>query len=509
MSRGAIKFPWIVIPKFAEPGQPHAFANREQQLAQLYKMVVSAGNAVRRPRREGAVRLRAVVTGYMGVGKSALILQALGMIRSEDGVVEGQTVPLPVGLPEPEDRQLWLILRASGKHVSSFDAIADALQQSMLAVLDDVAEEARREIPGVLELPFFHRLFKRREVRLYAEVRSALEKLTKTIEYVRFWQGSLETRSLEQSVKADSSQEAEIQLEGQLKREGREPRTTEARAAVKAAAGIIRQTSMASTTSVERKLTINAQWVVDALNEFFAATDRAGIPTILVLDDFDEFASSIGPSHHERSQVLSSVLGTFNKLAPTCLLIGLREEYMHEDIQRQYEVISVPPLTRGCAAAALDAWALRQSPPLEADVMEALRHLGDRFLRAFDYQSPVVIPYRFLQLVTWNVNSAGGFDDETERLVLRYLQSQFPGEVVRSIQRIAKIMPGDDVLPCAEAVPLDPEPYALTPREHKALTKYGLLRPAMAGDPSDKNIVLDPLFAYLRMAITTDDTPPV
>src|SRR5690348_13716249 len=104
MSRGPIKFPWIVIPKFAEPGQPHAFANREQQLAQLYKMVVSAGNAVRRPRRGGAVRLRAVVTGYMGVGKSALILQALGMIRSEDGVVDGQTVPLPVGLPEPEDR---------------------------------------------------------------------------------------------------------------------------------------------------------------------------------------------------------------------------------------------------------------------------------------------------------------------------------------------------------------------------------------------------------------------
>ncbi|HSO00654.1 MAG TPA: hypothetical protein VLS89_20320, partial [Candidatus Nanopelagicales bacterium] len=227
-----------------------------------------------------------------------------------------------------------------------------------------------------------------------------------------------------------------------------------------------------------------------------------------VLDDFDEFASSIGPSHHDRSQVLSSVLGIFNKLAPTCLLIGLREEYMHEDVHRQYEVVPVPPLTRACAADALDAWARRQVPPLTDDDMEALRDVGDRFLRRFEPDAPVVIPFRFLQLVTWIVNRAGGARDTTGRLVLRYLQSQFSGEVVRAVHRIANVMPHEDVLLCAEAVPLEPEPYTMTPRETTTLMKAGLLRPAIAGDPNDRLIVLDPLFAYLHMAITTDDTPP-
>jgi len=76
-----MEFPWISIPSYAEPGRPHAFANREHQLAALYQRLVQAGNAV----RDGhdAVHTKHVVFGYMGVGKSALILQALGMIRGD------------------------------------------------------------------------------------------------------------------------------------------------------------------------------------------------------------------------------------------------------------------------------------------------------------------------------------------------------------------------------------------------------------------------------------------
>ncbi len=39
--------------------------------------------------------------------------------------------------------------------------------------------------------------------------------------------------------------------------------------------------------------------------------------------------------------------------------------------------------------------------------------------------------------------------------------------------------------------------------EMRALGKAGLLRPAVAGDPEDKRIVVDPLIAYLRAAKPT------
>jgi Cdc6-like AAA superfamily ATPase len=498
MSAPPVAFPWINIPLFAQPGQKHAFADREEQLAQLYKAIVSAGNAVRT--HETAVRHRYVVSGYMGVGKSALILQVLGMIREEDGVVAGQTVKLPAELPEPEDRQRWLILRASGKTTPSVDAIADALQRSMLSVMDDVREEAERKTPHVLELSFIHRLFRRREARLYEEVKRALQQLTSEIQYVRAWQGALQTRSLEQSIRVEAHQQAEAEVEAQLQRVGGEPRTAEAKAGLKAAAGLLRKTAMSATTSVEHRLAVSTQLVVDALNHFFAATDRAGIPTILVLDDFDEFASSVGPSHHDRSRVLSTVLGAFSELAPTCLIIGLREEYTHEDVMRQYRNIPVPPFTRAVAAEALDAWSRVQSPSLEPDVARALRGLGDRFLQRFEHDEPAVIPFRFLQLVAWVANNIVPPDAPVDSLVLRYLKGNFSGEVVRAIQRIAAIMPAEHIPLCAEATPLEPEPYQLTERERLALSKAGLLRPAVAGDPSDTRLVLDPLVAYFRAA---------
>jgi hypothetical protein len=62
-------------------------------------------------------------------------------------------------------------------------------------------------------------------------------------------------------------------------------------------------------------------------------------------------------------------------------------------------------------------------------------------------------------------------------------------------------MPDEDIDPCAAAEPLDPGPYDLTDRERRALRKTGLFRQALAGDPADNRIVLDPLFAYLAAAL--------
>jgi|HubBroStandDraft_6_1064221.scaffolds.fasta_scaffold7439025_1 hypothetical protein len=67
----ARELPWIGIPPYPLPGQPYAFVNREAQVAQLYKPMVNAGNAVLSGKPGG--RVRAVVHGYVGVGKSSVI----------------------------------------------------------------------------------------------------------------------------------------------------------------------------------------------------------------------------------------------------------------------------------------------------------------------------------------------------------------------------------------------------------------------------------------------------
>src|SRR5580692_4941154 len=125
---------WLDIPQIAEPGQAHAFADREAELSQLYLGLVSAGNAVRGG--ETGVRRRFVVLGPKGVGKSALVLQTLGMLRDELGVKDGQRLALPPDLPEPLDRQRWIILRLSGKRVA-VENIPEAIERAIIALLDD------------------------------------------------------------------------------------------------------------------------------------------------------------------------------------------------------------------------------------------------------------------------------------------------------------------------------------------------------------------------------------
>ncbi len=494
-------FPWIAIPRFAQPGQAHAFADREQKLAQLYRGIVSAGNAVRN--HESGVRRRYVVSGYMGVGKSALILHTLAMLRDESGTIHGQGFKLPDGLPEPEDRQRWLILRASGKQVRSFEALGDSLQRSILEALEDVKDEAERAIPDalpkpfILKIPLIHRLFRTREAERFTGVRSALEHLTSQITHVREYQGGTETKNRGRTTKREAAGQAEMGVALRYGGgEGKEPIATAG-----ASGSLSRSTASSASESIERRSVVSVQGVVDALNRFFRATDRAEVPTILVLDDFDEFVSNVGPSHDARFEVLSSVLGVFNQLTPTCLIIGLREEYMHEDVRRQFTVFHVPPMIRACADEALDAWAKVQQPPLAAAVVQALKDLGARFLQSFEAKDPVVIPDRFLQFITWLTNNAPEqLDDSNEQLVLQYLESEFTAEVVRIVRRVASVMPDEDIRSCAGAESLDPGPYKLNDREFQVLARAGLVRPAMAGDPEDRRIILDPLCAYLRAA---------
>lgn len=503
-------FQWIQIPPVAEPGQPRAFANRENQLAKLYAAIVAAGNAV--VQGEPDIRHRIVISGYMGVGKSALILQTLGMIRDELGIAEGQRLVVPFDLPEPEERHRWLLLRASGKHVPSVDAITDALRTCALSVLDEVKEGIARKLPGALELPVVTKLLRSRETELFAEVTRALSSLVHMIDYVHAWHGATLKMRAQSGTQTEIGQSASLEGEllTELKRQRQEPNTPEAKAALKLATSYLqkRASTIRMDTEIERQQIIGPGLIVDALNNFFVATDRAGIPTILVLDDFDEFASNVGPSHEQRARVLAEVLGQFNQLRPTCLLIGLREEYMHEDIRRQYNpVVYVPPLTRDGAAEALRAWGAVQRESLQPGVVETLRAIGDVFLRQFAPEAPVAVPFRFLQLVAWVANNERNWKDKPPRaLVLGFLRDSFAPEVVRALEHLSTMMPEEDVRLCCEVSPLEPSAYMLSPREQRALIKAGLLRPALAGDPEDPTLLVDPLCAYLRLA--SADAPP-
>jgi hypothetical protein len=115
----------------------------------------------------------------------------------------------------------------------------------------------------------------------------------------------------------------------------------------------------------------------------------------------------------------------------------------------------------------------------------------------------VVVPFRFLQMVAWIGNTALDRSGSDEDRILYYLRGTYNGETYRAFQRLAQLMPEDDLDLCAEAVPVDPAPYKISPRDRRALMSAGLLRPAMAGDPEDDRIVLDPLLAYLRAAAKT------
>jgi hypothetical protein len=110
------------------------------------------------------------------------------------------------------------------------------------------------------------------------------------------------------------------------------------------------------------------------------------------------------------------------------------------------------------------------------------------------------VPFHFLQLVSWFANGAAVEGESTEQMLLRYLEEKNLRSSVRIFERLAASMPDDDVMKCAISSPVESAPYALSESDRKDLEQAGLLRPAMAGDPRDTRIVIDPLCAYLRLA---------
>jgi Cdc6-like AAA superfamily ATPase len=490
--------PWLPIPRFPQVGQLFAFADRVDELANLYGAIVDAGNALVGGNRP--VPARIVVTGYKGVGKSSLVLHALEMLRDPADLAARQGPTLSL-LREPDEPQKWLVLRVSGKHVRGIDGLPDDLHRSVLELLSDTVREAAHAAPGVLKLPFWHRLFPTRERELFNRVRAALIALTLTVEFVRSYRGAKMTEKIEETRKVERSLEIKAFLETQLELKGIKPGSSEGKAAVGLSTSFLGKwaQSFEGKRVLEQEVTINADLATEALNGLFATTTEAGIPTVLVLDDFDELASGAGPSHAQRAKVLMEVLGVFNQLAPTCLILAVRQEYEHEDLLRQFRRVYVPPMTRDAACEMLDVWTRVQTVEWSDEMRADLRKLGHSFLSTFREDAPVVVPDGFLQLITWAARN-GRPGETTRALFLRYLRLSYDGETVRAMTRLAAALIEEDLESCAETVPIDLAPYTLRKTELQALEKSGLLRPAMAWNNDDTRVIVDPLVAYLRRA---------
>ena len=311
---------------------------------------------------------------------------------------------MPPGLPEAESPERWLVLRASGKHVPSFDAIPETIRAMALSALEQVARDAERELPNVLPpIGVVHQLLSK-DAALKAQVHDALAALVRMIDDVDDFYGATLTRKREWSDSSERTRTAGAEIEGQIAAQGGDlAKAKETRRPGKASAGVQSKSAAAAKTThaVERQITVSAELAVKALNTFFARAEKVGVPTILVLDDFDEFASADAVSLEDRARVLRGVLGPFSELSPTCFVIGVRQEYVEEDILRQYSPkIFVPPMDRATALQALRQWGeVTDLASLSLDAAETLREVGERCLRRLPADRPVVVPFQFLQMV--------------------------------------------------------------------------------------------------------------
>jgi hypothetical protein len=466
-------FPWINIPMFADEGEPQIFVGRREELSVLYRALVAAGNAVRAGRF--GIHRKFVVHGGLGVGKSALILEALRLLRDPSAARS----ELTEGLPDPEEPERWLILRISGKHVTGLDGLATSLSRTLLsdegggdsdateqafhprlALFEHVRRQAENVAPEVLHLAPMHRLLRTHESQLYDKVRADLHALALAIdETVR---------------RASAASQA-------------------------AHAG-----SPESALAVALREQAEAHELVGALNRFFRAATAAGLPTFLIFDDFDELAVTAGAPAAARARTLSLLLHEFHQLMPTCLLLSLRSEFMDETILRQFRRIFVPPLSKKEAVLLLARWAQAQQPALSAEATQRWQQLGERFLQRFTDDEPVVVPFRFLQLTAWLANNLLIYDlseADSARMLWRYFGSKYPLDVVRALRALIALVPDEHIQPSAAASPVDAAPYqSLSHADRDALQRASLLRPAFVAAADSARIVLDPLVAYLRDA---------
>lgn len=501
--------PWWNVPRFADTGQRRAFVNRELLLTDLVARMVSVGNALRRG--DTHARERIALTGYRGVGKSAVLLHAIDMLRAPSYALEGNFVKLPPTLPSPLDPERWLIVRVSGKSVGSFIELPHAIEKSAFATLYDATGHLHQQGRDATQLPWFDRaLLNRRDAALYQRVRSEISKLAGVLGEVDGRLGYTRLEKDEGTRQNERSGDLKATIEGSLKGRFSDLSPDAVELGAKSVSEFLRRYSSKDvhTETIEGKTILSADLVVTAFNEFFAACREARLPTVLALDDFDEFASAAGPDPAGRARVLSRVLGAFATLSPTVLVLALREEYRDLDVDRQFMVRHVPPMSRASAREAVRAWAMAHEPtPSDMRVAE-LQAYSDRLLQSTSDalnmrdEDAIVTPFHHLQTLFNAANRHGPSLASTKpsKVIEEECRLTYSPRTVRTILRVVDALSPDDVRAALEHEPIDAAHLTLSDTERRELQQHGLVTPVMAGEPEPPQTYLDPLFGMLGLA---------
>ena len=488
------------IPAFPQEGQRFAFVDREEQIQRLYGIVTDACNAVR---AGNPASIKHCVEGPKGVGKSSAVVHLLRMLR-DDSLI-------PEGFPPLDAPERWLVFRVSGKSIGSSEGLMQAMLREMRT---DVEDEAALELSPIaralgtmmadaahqvdetaaLKLRWYHRLFRTKDAQWFDIVRKELDLARQRLDTFRNYAGGTLTRNEKNLVESTVRKGHGFQtvISGSLGYGGLD-------AVVKA--DIERARTSVGTTMVSEdlhmKVRIDATLMVDALNQLFRSTQKAKLPTILVLDDLDEVAAEAGVSYVKRAALLKHFVGPFIDLNPTVTIISLRSEYVTEDVKRAYpDRTAIPPLDCAQALDALSAWAVTNGLG-GADFAEVMS-LGRDLLAPIERLGNAVHTWAFL--------------DQTKRLFetrkqtgsigarLRHgLKLTYPTPVSRAIEALADGLGDAEVRAVANLQPIDrgrlpklgDDVLATLDEEH------GLFRPVAAADREDPRIVVDWLIALL------------
>lgn len=499
----------LFVPECAQPNDDLAFADRDALLQRLFMELVNVGNSVRAGHQ--GIHKKYAISGYMGVGKSALLARALQMLRDP-----------PPGAAPMRDKERWLILYFSGKNYSTFDALSDEIptlaREAEPSLLDkgafadlvrDLAEDVRTPATRASELRWFHHLFPSTEAKLFDRVKAAVEVVGHALSFLNTWRGGQWKRSAESSRSAErelslkSGARTAAEFKAELEALPNIAGGAKTEAGLELAAELLSKHAhkLRFSESVERSSSVNAEILVDALNHLFSTLREAKIPTFLVLDDLDDFASGTGASYAGRAKVLSAVLAELYRLRPNALLIGLRQEYNDHEINRHFSVINVPAMVPDEARAILHAWATHAARPLDTESLIELKALANKLLKPFGASERAVIAAQFLKIVSALFNRGSSSEEDVSALLDAFIADEYSAPEARALREASTLLRGEQEESCLAGAELDPAPFgALSDTERRQLENANLLRPALAGDPVDAHLVLDPLIAWYRRA---------
>lgn len=492
--------PYIHIPDSPHPSLPQGFANREELLLKLVTNLVEVGNLVSNGREPGRLS-SLVVHGHKGVGKSSLIVEALRAIRGELDFGPGFRSRISKEmLPKAQQSERWVILYLRGKTSRDIkDATTNAqitLQSALTGMLssDQMIPELSKNKPQELDL--LGRFFNRTENSTREALRSAIQNTIIELQKARERQGGIRTTKEVQQTQKSSRSDASAGLRETFS-VGQGGNRIAAAVNLEIEDKYLLNTNKDITEETRQEM--NVDMFVDALNPFFTRCAELKIPTFLVLDDADELVT-FADSHARRSEFLRIILGTVGRLNCTALVLGLRNEYLQEDVYRNFTTYPVQPLTPTAAFLALDAWLDLQHQPPSSEGRQLCQDVAHTLLSGHTQDEPNVVPWVFFRVLQ-SVDRSRDLSGHSARALLESsLKATYPSQTVRLLIRLSECMSEDDRNSCLSAEPLDPTPFALKMTERQDLEQKGLLSSAFPGNTQDIRIILNQIVAWLAVA---------